>query len=138
MIPEHEDGLRCAIGEAHRRYTRMINFRHGWRGHLWQERFHSFVMDEHYLLAAARYVERNPVRAGLCQFAQDWAWSSARAHISGQDDELATVSPLLELVPDWQAYHRSARRDPRHQSTTPAFRPSIRPLRDDAAHQARD
>jgi putative transposase len=64
MVPGEEDGLRCAVAEAHRRYTRMINFRQGWRGHLWQERFHSFVMDEQYLLAAVRYVERNPTGAG--------------------------------------------------------------------------
>ena len=60
---ETEDGLRRAIGEAHRRYTRRINFREQWRGYLWQGRFASFVMDEPHLLAAARYVELNPVRA---------------------------------------------------------------------------
>jgi putative transposase len=37
VVPESEDGLRRGIGEAHRRYTRMINFREGWRGHLWQK-----------------------------------------------------------------------------------------------------
>src|SRR5215831_4203837 len=64
-VPESEAGLRQAIGEAHRRYTRRINFRERWRGHLWQGRFGSFVMDEPYLLAAARYIELNPVRARL-------------------------------------------------------------------------
>jgi putative transposase len=49
MVPAEEDGLRGTLGEAHRRYTRYINFREGWRGHLWQERFHSLVMDESYL-----------------------------------------------------------------------------------------
>ena len=44
MVPSHEDGLRAALGDAHRRYTRMINARQKCRGHLWQERFHSFVM----------------------------------------------------------------------------------------------
>ena len=64
-VPKTEDGLRRAIGEAHRRYTRRINFREKWRGYLWQGRFASFIMDEPYLLAAARYVELNPVRAKL-------------------------------------------------------------------------
>ncbi len=104
MVPSTEDGLRCALGEAHRRYTRMINFREGWRGHLWQERFHSFVMDEPHLLAAARYVELNPVRAGLCQTAEQWPWSSARAHLRAEDDDLVRVRPLLDLVPDWASY----------------------------------
>ena len=43
LVPATEDGLRAALGETHRRYTRRINAREGWRGHLWQERFHSFA-----------------------------------------------------------------------------------------------
>ncbi len=62
VVPQSAGSLRRAIGEAHRRYTRRINFREGWRGHLWQGRFASFVMDEDHLLTAARYVELNPVR----------------------------------------------------------------------------
>ncbi len=65
VVPQSAESLRRAIGEAHRRYTRWINFREGWRGHLWQGRFASIVMDEDHLLTAARYVELNPVRAGL-------------------------------------------------------------------------
>jgi hypothetical protein len=60
-VPPEKNGLHLAIGEAHRRYTRMINFRQGWCGHLWQGRFTSYVMDERYLLACVRYVENNPV-----------------------------------------------------------------------------
>ena len=60
LMPNH-----VHLGEAHRRYTRQVNLRNYWRGHLWQERFHSFPMDEAYLMAAVRYVERNPVAAGL-------------------------------------------------------------------------
>ena len=66
VVPQSAGSLRRAIGEAHRRYARRINFREGWRGHLWQGRFASFVMDEDHLLTAARYVELNPVR-GLVQ-----------------------------------------------------------------------
>ena len=109
-VPESEDGLRRAIAEAHRRCTRRVNFREGWRGHLWQGRFASFVMDEDYLLACARYVERNPVRAGLCRRPQDYPWSSAAAHLSGKDDILVQVGPLLELVPNW-AKHLSSEPD---------------------------
>ena len=64
-VPQSTDGLARAIGEVHRRYTRMVNFREGSRGHLWQGRFASFVVDEPYLLTAAQYIELNPVRAGL-------------------------------------------------------------------------
>ena len=45
-VPPSEDGLRRAMGEAHRRYTRRVNFREGWRGHLWQGRFASYPLDE--------------------------------------------------------------------------------------------
>jgi putative transposase len=92
-VPSQSDSLRLAIGEAHRQYTRMINFSHGWRGHLWQERFFSFPMDESHLLAAARYIELNPVRAGLVTRPGDYKWSSARAHIGGEDDNLIKAEP---------------------------------------------
>jgi putative transposase len=107
-VPKTEDGLRRAIGEAHRRYTRRINFREKWRGYLWQGRFASFIMDEPYLLAAARYVELNPVRAKLATKAREWPWSSARAHLSGRDDRLVKVAPLLKMVGDWKAFLNSA------------------------------
>jgi len=68
------------MAEVHRRYTRMINFREGWRGCLWQGRFASFVMSEKHLMGAVRYVERNAVKAGLVERAEEWAWSSAAAH----------------------------------------------------------
>jgi putative transposase len=107
-VPSSEGGLRWAIGEAHRRYTRRINFREKWRGYLWQGRFASFVMDEPYLLAAARYVELNPVRARLVRSPAQWRWSSARAHLSGRDDCLVKVAPLLGMIADWRAFLDSA------------------------------
>lgn len=61
-------------------------------------------MDECHLLAAARYVERNPVRARLCTSTQDWPWSSAAAHFAGRDGALVAAGPLLELVPDWESF----------------------------------
>ena len=104
MVPIEEDGLRSVLGEAHRRYTRHINFREGWRGHLWQERFHSFTMDESYLLSTGRYVERNPVAAKICENPADWQWASARAHLKGENDELVSVQPMLDCIENWNAY----------------------------------
>ena len=60
-------------------------------------------MDEPHLLAATRYIALNPVVAGLVSRAEDWPWSSARAHLAGEDDELATVAPLRALIPDFAA-----------------------------------
>lgn len=90
-----EDGLRKTLADAHRRYTGLINARHGWTGHLWQGRFGAVAMDEAHLMAAVRYVALNPVRAGLVTRAHDWPWSSVRAHLSGKDDDLVTAAPLL-------------------------------------------
>jgi len=101
LVPPEPDALRAALGEAHRRYTQQVNQREGWRGHLWQGRFASFPMDETYLLACARYIELNPVRAKLARRARDWRWSSARAHLEGRDDGLAKAAPLLERAADW-------------------------------------
>lgn len=89
------------------RLARVV-IREKWRGYLWQGRFASFVMDESYLLAAARYVELNPVRAGLVPSAADWPWSSAGAHLSGRDDCLIKVAPLLAMIGDWKAFLQSA------------------------------
>ncbi len=100
-VPEREQSLARGIGEAHRRYTCHINFRQGWKGYLWQGRFASFPMDEEYLLAAVRYIELNPVRAGLVDRPEDYRWSSARAHLSGRDDELVKTKPMLDRVSDW-------------------------------------
>jgi putative transposase len=81
-----------------------VNFREGWRGHLWQGRFASCPLDEPHLLTAARYIEQNPVRAGLAARPWDYPWSSARAHVAGRDDGLVTAAPLLKLVGNWEDF----------------------------------
>jgi putative transposase len=108
LAPSTPEGLSDALGTAHRHYTRHINFREGWRGYLWQGRFASFPMDEQYLLACARYVELNPVRARLAKRPQDWKWSSARAHLELCADSLVDARLLSEIVPDWKDFLREA------------------------------
>lgn len=94
-VPSDKDGLRDTFADAHRRYTGYINARLRATGHLWQGRFGSVVTDEAHLFYAVRYVSLNPVRARLVQQAQDWRWSSVTAHLSGKDDQLAKVAPVL-------------------------------------------
>jgi putative transposase len=84
-------------------HTGAINARFRWTGHLFQGRFGAVVMDEPHLSAAARYIALNPVVAGLVSRAEDWPWSSTRAQLAGEDDELATVAPLRALIPDFAA-----------------------------------
>lgn len=96
--PSDEDGLGRAMGAAHRRWANYVNVRGRWRGHLFDGRFASVVMDEPHLLSAVCYVSLNPVRARLASTAQDWAWSSVRAHLAGEDDGLVVVRPVLDRV----------------------------------------
>ena len=110
--PEEPAALARAIGEAHRRYTRFVNFRQGVRSHLCQERFHSFpIQTDHHLLTVMRYVERNPVRAKLVRQAVDHPWSSARHHVSQTPDRLVTASPIPALAPDWPRVLADEERD---------------------------
>lgn len=104
LVPSHEDGLRATLGETHRRYTRHVNQREDWRGHLWQSRFASFPMDESWLLACSRYVELNPVRARLVERPEAWQWSSARAHLGLASDGVTETAPLLDRVEDWRTF----------------------------------
>lgn len=105
LVPPREDSLRATLAEAHRRYSRMVNFREEWRGYLFQGRFASYPMDEAHLLAAVRYVELNPVAAKMVARAEDWRWSSARSHIAGKraaDDPLTDVAAIGDQVADWR------------------------------------
>jgi len=104
LVPRAGDGLSKYLAPIHHKYALTVNKRKQWKGHFWQERFYSTAMDENYLLQAVRYVELNPVRAKLCDKAQDWKWSSARAHFSGKNDDLVVVKPLLERINDWPAF----------------------------------
>ena len=85
-VPEEENSLALAIGQAHMRYSRWVNHRQGWSGHLWANRFYSTPMDEPHLWAAIRYVELNPQRAGLVARAEEHHWSSAPAHVYCRSD----------------------------------------------------
>ena len=106
LVPADADGLRGALAEAHRRYSRRINFAHGWNGYLWQGRFASYPMDDAHLIAAIRYVERNPVEAGLAREADDWRWSSARARLHGVSDGFTDTKRLSNLHRNWRAMLR--------------------------------
>lgn len=103
-VPDRPDALCRLMRVVHHRHALRVNAARGWRGHLWQERFHSFVMDQEHLLAAVRYIELNPVRAGLCQQADAWRWSSSRAYLSGKTDGVVNVRPLLAQISDWRTY----------------------------------
>ena len=106
LVPASAEGLRAALSEAHRRYSRRVNFARGWTGYLWQGRFASYPMDEAHLLTAVRYVELNPVKAKLCARAEAWPWSSAGAHVTGRPDGLTDLAALSGVHRNWRAMLR--------------------------------
>ena len=80
-------------------------------GHIWQGRFKSFIVQEdNYLLTVIRYVEGNPVRAGLVGSARDWLWSSHRETIGERSKLLISEIPI-ELPRDWTKYVDEALND---------------------------
>ncbi len=95
-VPSDEAGLQRALKPLHMRYAQRLNRAQGCCGHVWQGRYFSSALDEDYLWAAIRYVERNPVRARLVRKAENYAWSSAAAHCGMRDD------PLLSRQKQWR------------------------------------
>src|SRR5215470_20268826 len=80
-VPKDSGVFARAIGEAHRRYTRMKCFADGVHGYLFQGRFGSCVLDENHLIAAARYIELNPVHAGMVGKPEEYPWWSTQFHL---------------------------------------------------------
>ena len=105
VVARDSHALSKAMHRAHGQYAQWLNARQGWSGHLWSSRFFSTPMDDVHLWAAVRYVERNPVRAGLVERAEDYIWSSARAHVTRVADPLlAPDSPFPGHVRDWSSW----------------------------------
>lgn len=116
-VPEKETSLARGMGGTNLLYTQYINRKYSRSGRLWQNRFFSTVVEEEpYLWAAMRYIERNPVRAGLVRRAEDYEWSSARAHVTGiKDDVLSDDSRFNEE--EIKTYRDFIREDDRETDT---------------------
>jgi putative transposase len=79
-------------------------------------------MDEPYLLAATRHVERNPVKAGLVGRAEDWMWSSAAAHVKDRPDGVAETAWLSERIAGWSCTWRQYLRGAEDRAFVAAMR----------------
>lgn len=104
VVPRHKDSLSGYFASLHRRYAKRTNARHDWVGHLWQKRFYSVVMEEAHAISAMKYVELNPVRAGLCQRPEQWPWSSAKGNLGLTVDPLVNRSAAHSIVSNWSEY----------------------------------
>lgn len=107
-VPATDVGLHKVLKPLHMRYAQRINRARGWKGHVWQGRFFSSALDEAYLWAAVRYVERNPVRARMVNKAETYAWSSAAAHCGLRHDPVLTKKPAWQSqfgsISDWSVW----------------------------------
>jgi len=102
-VPHDADGLAKGMGSASLVYTQHLNRKYDRSGRIWQNRYFSCVVDDgDYLLAAARYLELNPVRAGKVRRAEEWPWSSARHHLLGKQDPLAVDFPGFPGPQAWR------------------------------------
>lgn len=110
-VPRRKESLARGIGSTNLVYTQYINRKYKRSGRLWQNRFFSTIVeDEPYLWAVVRYIERNPLRVGLVQRAEDYRWSSCKAHVSGFKDSILTGKGWLE-EDNVQAYKEFLRND---------------------------
>ncbi len=104
-VPRDETSLSEAIQCVDGTYATLFNGLYDSTGHLWEGRFYSSVMDDDYLRNAVRYVERNPIRAGLVRHAEDYRWSSAAAHCGLRSDRLLSNDlPVIGAVENWSSW----------------------------------
>jgi len=80
VVPHQEDSMALGVGTSHMRYSRWLNRKMGWSGHLWANRYHSTCLDGEHLWNAIRYIEQNPLRARMIDSAAEYPWSSTRGH----------------------------------------------------------
>ena len=108
-VPGTEGSLARGMEAVHGQYARELNRHFARTGHLWQARYYSAPLDDEHLIAAVRYVELNPVRAGIVANAWDYPWSSARARLGLPG---SFTAPHLQRLPscldsqirDWRAF----------------------------------
>ena len=106
VVPLRQDAMARVLRDAHGRYATYLNARQGADGHVWQGRYYSCPMDTGHLWNALRYIERNPVRAGLVRRPEDWIWSSARVHLCGVRDGFTEPGEWAchWTSPDWREF----------------------------------
>jgi putative transposase len=103
--PSTPESLAKAVGRTHFLYTQNINYLHRRSGHLWQNRFFSCPLGREHFWQALRYTEQNPARAGIVRQAWKYEWSSAEAHLTGEDKtELLNMSYWRQVSAqvDWR------------------------------------
>jgi putative transposase len=107
VVPTRPDSLASVFKSLNTRFSHYINKKTESSGHLWQGRFFSCIVQGPHLLRALKYVERNPVRAGMVSLPWEWEWSSAAEH-SGESPSYFDRRYFDEMVAmthvEWKSY----------------------------------
>jgi putative transposase len=105
-IPGNEDSLAKTFNTSHMVYAHYFNNKNQITGHLWQGRFFSCVLDDSHLHSVIRYIENNPVRAGIVENPWEWQWSSAKQHALKEKDNLLTLTEIETFMDtgNWKDY----------------------------------
>lgn len=97
--PAAEQSVPKAMQSLGRRYVQYFNYRYGRTGTLWEGRYRATVVEaENYLFECMRYIELNPVRAGMVSHPRDHVWSSYRANAEGKPDALLSPHALYRAI----------------------------------------
>ena len=104
-VPRADAALAHGFNALHMRYAQYYHGKKGVTGHLWKGRFLSCMLDDRSVFEEVRFIENNPVRAGLVAHAEDYPWSSARHHVLGvRDPALSDACFLKQEIHDWRSY----------------------------------
>jgi putative transposase len=104
-LPKAEDALSRGFNALHMKYAQYFHGKKGLSGHLWRARFLSCMLDDGSVFEEVRFIENNPVRAGLVARPEDYPWSSARHHVLGENDPIINDGCRLRTeIPDWHSY----------------------------------
>lgn len=105
VSPSHDKSMAYVFRVTHQKYSLYLNKRLNQFGHRWQSRFYSCLLLGGHIKKAIRYVERNPVRAGMIKYPWQYTWSSARAHL-GKEYKVLTLADANDLInlSSWKDY----------------------------------
>src|SRR5687768_9041924 len=128
ISPDESKSISRAMQAIGRRYVPGFNRRHGRTGALWEGRYRATVVDSaRYLFTCQRYIELNPVRAGLAAEASSYRWSSFAANALGKVDELVCPHELYTALSTSPARRQEAYRA---LFDSPVAEPELRKIRD--------
>lgn len=105
VVPKDTEGMALFFRTVHMRYAQYFNWKRKGVGHIWQSRYFSCPMDNEHSFWAIRYVEQNPVRAGMVESAWDYTWSSAKWHVGENNSKYIYVKDANIVDKDkWREY----------------------------------